>query len=158
MQSDIEEVASMIWKTLFDLPLVAVTGQEHGDSPTVTSFVHVDGAWQGVVMLQCPMALAVTLTSAMFDGGRPSGGEASPEVHEAEVRDALGEIANIVAGNVKALLPEPCHISLPAVALGSDDAVSVPGTTPVTAVPFSCDGHRLVITLLERSDVPKGSK
>lgn len=147
----------MIWATLFDLPLEPATAHELGGGPTVTSFVHIDGAWLGVVMLQCPMALAVTLTSLMFDGGRRPDGGPPAEVPEADVRDALGEIANMVAGNVKALLPEPCHISLPAVALGSDDTVSVPGTTAVTSVPFTCDGHRLVITLLERSDALKES-
>ena len=147
----------MIWATLFDLPLEGAVDHELGGGPTVTSFVHIDGAWQGVVMLQCPMALAVTLTSSMFDGNVSSDNAPPQEVPEADVRDALGEIANMVAGNVKALLPEPCHISLPAVALGSDDTVSVPGTTPVASAPFTCDGHWIVITLLERRDAPKES-
>jgi chemotaxis protein CheX len=104
------------------------------------------------------MDLAITLASSMFDGTRSRDGDPPPEVPEADVRDALGEIANMIAGNVKALLPEPCSISLPAVALGSDDTVSVQGTTPVTSVPFTCDGHPLVITLLERVDVVKGAE
>lgn len=157
MQSDIQEIAHMIWATLFDFPLQSAADAELGDGPTVTSFVHIDGAWQGVVMLQCPMALAVTLTSSMFDGSVSSGGGPPPEVPEADVRDALGEIANIVSGNVKALLPEPCHLSLPAVALGSDDTVSVPGTAQVTTVRLACDGHPFVITLLERRDALKES-
>jgi CheY-specific phosphatase CheX len=157
MRSDIEEIAQMIWTTLFDLPLVAAAEAAPGGGASVTSFVHIDGAWRGVVMLQCPIALAVTLTSSMFDGALSArdGDGVSPKVHEAEVRDALGEIANMVAGNVKALLPEPCTISLPAVALGSDDAVSVPGATLVAAVPFTCDGLPFVITLLERADVAR---
>jgi chemotaxis protein CheX len=157
MQSDIQEIAHMIWATLFDLPLEGAADHGLGGGPTVTSFVHIDGAWQGVVMFQCPMALAATLTASMFDGNVSSDGGPPQEVPEADVRDALGEIANIVAGNVKALLPEPCHLSLPAVALGSDDTVSVPGTSPVASVPFTCDGHRFEITLLERRDVPKES-
>jgi chemotaxis protein CheX len=155
MRSDIQEIAQMIWTTLFDLPLEATAEPRPGNGPSVTSFVHIDGAWRGVVMIQCPIALAVTLTSSMFDGALPDDGVPSPKVHEAEVRDALGEIANMVAGNVKALLPEPCSISLPAVALGSDDTISVPGTTPLASVPFTCDGHPFVITLLERVDVVK---
>jgi len=157
MRSDIQEIAQMIWATLFDLPLEEAADPELSGSSTVTSFVHIDGAWRGVVMLQCPMALAVTLTSEMFDGTRAHDGDPPPEPPEADVRDALGEIANMVAGNVKALLPEPCTISLPAVALGSDDTVSVPGTSPVTSVPFTCDDHPFVITLLERRDDLKES-
>ena len=155
MRSDIQEIVEMIWTTLFDLPLEMTDAPGPDGGPAVTSFVHIDGAWRGVVMLQCPMALAVTLASSMFEGVHPVHGVPAPKVHEAEVRDALGEIANMVAGNVKALLPEPCSMSLPAVALGSDDTISVPGTTPVTSVPFSCDGHLFVITLLQRVDVVK---
>ena len=150
MHADIQEITQMIWEALFEQPLELAADAELTGGSTVTSFVHIDGAWCGVVLLQCPMGLAVELTAAMFDS---DGGGAA--VDEGDVRDALGEIANMVAGNIKALLPEPCHISLPAVALGTDDTVSVPGTTPVTAVPFSAGGHPFIVTLLERSDAAK---
>ena len=75
LRSDIQEIAQMIWTTLFDLPLEAteMATEPAGNGPSVTSFVHIDGAWRGVVMLQCPMALAFTLTSSMFDGTAPHG-------------------------------------------------------------------------------------
>ena len=38
--------------------------------------------------------------------------EASPE----EVRDLLGEMANLVGGNIKGMLPGPSRLSLPVVA------------------------------------------
>jgi chemotaxis protein CheX len=151
MQSDIQEIARMIWETVFDLVLEPADDVELSEESTVTSFVLVDGEWQGAVMLQCPMVLAEALTVSMFDGNS----DGCPTMSEADVRDAVGEVANMVAGNIKALLPEPCHISLPAVALGSDDAVSVPGTESMIAVPFTCHGQSLVITLLERRDDPK---
>jgi hypothetical protein len=31
------------------------------------------------------------------------------------VRDVAGEVANMIGGNLKALLPEPCRLSLPKV-------------------------------------------
>jgi len=67
-----------------------------------------------------------------------------------EVTDALGELANMIGGNVKALLPEPCRISLPAVADGMDYRLSVPGARPVTAVTWSCESEPLMVRLLER--------
>ena len=48
-----------------------------------------------------------------------------------EVSDALGELTNMVAGNVKALLPESCAISLPTVALGTNYKINVVGTNGV---------------------------
>ena len=143
VDSDLEDITRTIWDTLFDLPLE--TANDVGcDGPlTVTSVIHIHGAWRGAVMLRCPMTLAVTLTSAMFQTGVDPGPD--------DVRDALGELANMAAGNVKALLPETCGISLPAVAFGADYELSVVGTVPTATAAFTCGGHPLVVTLLHRS-------
>ena len=55
-----------------------------------------------------------------------------------------------MAGNVKALLPEPCGISLPAVAFGRDYQLSVVGTAVVATTQLACAGHPLTVTLLNR--------
>jgi|SRR5579859_94311 len=145
ISADIEDITRTIWATLFDLPLELRDAGELGpESSSVTSCVQIDGAWHGALVLKCPMALAQTLTAQMFQTD-----ELVPDLEE--VRDALGELANVVGGNVKALLPAPSQISLPAVAIGSDYELSVIGTSEVASVSFSCDGHPLLVTLLQRS-------
>jgi chemotaxis protein CheX len=140
--ADMEGITRTIWHTLFELPLETSEACPDDGDPTVTSVVHIDGAWRGAVTLRCPVALAAMLTSSMFQS------EAEPEPDD--VRDAIGELANMTAGNVKALLPETCTISLPAVAFGSDYELSVLNTTPIAAAAFTCRGHPLVVTLLHR--------
>jgi CheY-specific phosphatase CheX len=143
IDDDIKDVARTIWSTLFELPLEDGDAAPLGPESTVTSCVQIDGAWQGAVVLQCPLTLARTLTAAMFQA------DAAPEIDE--VHDALGELANMLGGNVKALLPGPSRISLPAVAVGSDYQMSVVGTNAVTSLSFTCDGHPLRVTLLQQS-------
>jgi CheY-specific phosphatase CheX len=143
IELDIEEITGMIWQSLFDLPLERVGNPQAEVEPAVTGFVSIDGAWNGAVMVRCPITLATTLTASMFQA-------ASPPTFD-DVRDALGELTNMVAGNVKALLPSPCNLSLPAVALGTDYALSVLGTTTLASVSFTCDGNPLLVTLLQRS-------
>jgi chemotaxis protein CheX len=152
MTSDIQEIAQMIWETLFTLRLDPGGDRDPVDPSGVTSFVHIDGAWNGVVMVQCPLVLAEALAAAMFGAPREGGVD---KIETADLRDALGEIANIVGGNVKALLPSPCHLSLAAVAIGSDYDLSIRGATEVTRVPFSCVGHAFVITVLEGRREPE---
>jgi len=140
VDGDLEEITRSIWSTLFELTLARADGWHPGGDPTVTSVVRIDGAWHGAVVFRCPMALAAGLTAAMFRGdGEPS---------EDDVRDALGELANMMAGNVKALLPEPCGISLPSVAFGRLGAPDVPGGVPVATAAFTCAGHPLVVALV----------
>jgi chemotaxis protein CheX len=140
--ADIEGITRTIWATLFDLPLELGDAGEPGAESSVTSCVQIDGDWHGALVLKCPMALAQTLTAQMFQT------ESAPDLDD--VRDALGELANMVGGNVKALLPAPSQISLPAVAMGSDYQLSVVGTSEVASISFSCDGHPLLVTLLQR--------
>ena len=143
IDDDIKDVARTIWATLFELPLEDGDATPLGPESTVTSCVQINGAWHGAVVLQCPLTLARTLTAAMFQA------DAAPELDE--VHDALGELANMLGGNVKALLPGPSRISLPAVAVGSDYHMSVVGTNAVTSLSFTCDGHPLRVTLLQQS-------
>jgi CheY-specific phosphatase CheX len=143
IDDDIKDIAMTIWATLFELPLEDGDAAPLGPESTVTSCVQIDGAWHGAVVLQCPLTLARTLTAAMFQA------DTAPELDE--IHDALGELANMLGGNVKALLPGPSRISLPAVAVGSDYHLSVVGTDAVTSLSFACDGHPLRITLLQQS-------
>jgi chemotaxis protein CheX len=141
--AEIEDIVRTIWSTLVDIP-IDVGGQAlPTDESTVTSIVHIDGAWHGAVLLQCPMTLAKLMTNAMFQA------EGEPTIEE--VGDALGELTNMVAGNVKALLPETCAISLPTVALGTNYEINVVGTEPVAVVPFTCDDNPMVVTLVQRA-------
>jgi chemotaxis protein CheX len=144
IEDEIRDIARTIWTSLFDLAIEAGPDPAGAVQAEVTSLVHIDGAWRGAVVVQCQMGLATALSQAMFQ---------SPDAPTfAEVCDALGEVTNMLAGNLKALLPEPSVLSLPAVARGSDYEVAVPGTTVAASVPLVCDGQPLVVRLLERTE------
>ena len=141
MDDDIREIATSIWETLFSVPLEpGTTAPAASDESTVTGCVHIDGAWHGAVMLTCNEDLAVRLAGELFQSESPSSDE---------IRDAIGEITNMLAGNIKAMLPEPSQISLPTVALGADYDLKVVGTRPVATVPFLSGNAPLVVTLLQ---------
>ena len=76
-------------------------------------------------------------------------GDGTPSLDE--IGDALGELTNMVAGNIKALLPESCSISLPTVAQGLSYEINVVGTSAVATVPFTCIDDPLVVTLVQRA-------
>ncbi|HET9772487.1 MAG TPA: chemotaxis protein CheX [Acidimicrobiia bacterium] len=152
-EPELTEITERVWASLVEVPLVPrQPGQPGpaGGSRTFTGCVQITGAWEGAVTVHCSEALAKALTAAMF---MVDPADTTAE----EVTDALGELANMVGGNVKALLPEPCRISLPAVADGMDYRLSVPGARPVTAVTWTCDGEPLMVRLLERRTAESGA-
>jgi chemotaxis protein CheX len=141
LDAEIEEIVTMIWSTLMDQGLEPGRAGPVEDS-TVTGIVNIDGAWQGAVLVQCPYLLASHVTATMLRSGTKPSFE--------ELCDALGELTNMVAGNVKALLPQPSSISLPTVALGSQYEISVVGARTVAAVPFTCGSQPLLVSVVQR--------
>jgi chemotaxis protein CheX len=147
LTQDVEAITAMVLETTAGVTLVPATGGIPRDRPALSACVHVDGAWNGAALVECELPLARLLTAALF--GRPV-----DDIEPEEVRDALGEITNIVGGNLKALLPAPSRLSLPTVVDGVDYAVTVPGTKQTAAVSFRIDDHLVVVRILEAVNVP----
>lgn len=80
--------------------------------------VTITGAWSGDVSVRLSPSLATRLAREILEVD-----PTSPD--DGGVRDVVGEVANMIGGNLKALLPEPCRLSLPRVVraprcIGSD--------------------------------------
>jgi len=73
--------------------------------------------------------------------------EPREDVATADVRDALGEIANVIGGNVKGLLPEHPALSLPVVVFGG----SAPDGVPLWTRSLQWHDEALVVSMW---DVP----
>lgn len=138
---DIAAIAAMVMESIVGVVLEPVSGQIPRDRPALTGCVHIAGEWNGAVLVECELPLARRMTAVLF-------GRAEGDVSLDDVRDALGEITNMVGGNVKALLPAPSRLSLPTVVEGADYAVTVPRTKPAGVVSFRAGAEILVIRIL----------
>ncbi len=87
----------------------ALTPAEPAGDPT-WAWVDVHGEHPGRVMLGTDHETAEMLTRALLEVPDDEA------VSEADFVDAVGEIANVVGGNVKALVPDPGPLTLPQVA------------------------------------------
>lgn len=103
----------------------------------VAAWVDLHGPWAARASLQTTSGTAAGLTRALLR--LPAG---SP-VTDDDLADALGEVANVVAGNVKALLPRQGTLGLPKVAPTLPDDTAV----PVHRVPLDWRGASLVVTV-----------
>ncbi len=68
-----------------------------------------------------------------------------------EVLDAMGEIGNMIIGNVKSELEiqlGTLGLSTPTVIHGHDFAAWTSGAYPWTVVPFTCDGHPFSVQMM----------
>lgn len=82
------------------------------DDESVTASVQIHGDFDGAVHLTCPRALAVEAAGRMFR-------LPASRLSDDDLRDALGELTNMVAGNLKSRLPGRSRLSLPTVVEGA---------------------------------------
>jgi chemotaxis protein CheX len=102
------------------------------------AWVDVGGAAPGRVLLTTERDTATRITRALLMMG-----EAEP-VGDEDFRDALGEVANVVGGNVKALVPDPGALTLPQVTHVRPDTSAA---TLLYELPLSWRGRFLLISL-----------
>jgi chemotaxis protein CheX len=134
-------ITSDVWTSFTGKEIGAEDEGALADSGEVTvGCVAVTGAWQGCVLLAAPTPLARTVAAAMFD-------LPADRLTDDEVADALGELTNMIAGNVKSLLPGPSSLSMPAVTVGASYTVRIPRGLLVNRVSVTCEGQRLTVSV-----------
>lgn len=87
--------------------------------------------------------LAPCAASVNFSNG-PS------EVTAQDRRDAMHELTNVIANNIKTLLPGPCHLSLPQVMPTTSERLEVAHAERVSELVFDCQNQPLHVSLWKR--------
>jgi chemotaxis protein CheX len=108
----------------------------------ITSMVGLAGQLCGVLSVRSSKDSAALMTSKMLG--------AETQKDSQEVRDAFGEICNMVAGNFKnkiSGLGEGCLPSVPTVITGNDYTLHSIADTPPLEVALQFENHALIISL-----------
>lgn len=138
---DVQMIVEEVWTSFLgtDEPLLpaAAGGLTVGWSAAVT----VSGEWHGMVSVELPTELAEQVSRRML---------AVTETLDEDIADAVGELVNMIGGNVKSLMPGPSALSLPVVAAGRvarpSDAVEV------CRLHATCAGVPLLVSVYARKD------
>lgn len=141
--ADVATLVQEVGMALLDVSMVIVEDPPHDNAQGATACVHVTGEWEGSVIVQASPRLSRDATAAMFD-------MPVDEVGDDEMADALGEVANIIGGSIKGLMPGSCRLSLPTVTLGPDSRMMVPGAELVHRVVLDVTGEHLAVALWKR--------
>lgn len=136
--------STMLGLDLMHLPL-EVDPMEHFKD-CVSAMVGLAGTYNGLVSIHQPCSLAIKATEAMLD----------MEITEIDqdVFDALGEIANMVAGNVKQHLSKgglDVRLSTPSVATGSDYIICAKQANSLNLL-FDLDEEWLLVSIVLEMD------
>jgi chemotaxis protein CheX len=144
--SDIDELTKTIWSTVLQMDLSVA----RVDSETIrrdgqhflSACIHLSGEWSGAVVVDCPYDVARQFAAVMFD---------DENVGRADVADALGELANMVGGNLKARLEGVSQIGLPTVVDGTEYQLAVQGGECACRIKFTAEAGEFWISIMEKA-------
>lgn len=142
MDRYITELSAAVWEQTLGLSLDPASTDPGSHGRTVEGHVHISGRWNGTLVFQCSLGAARQAAHVMFGSGE----------HDStrDVQDAVGELTNMIGGNLKALMSDDgCFLSLPTVIEGSDYSVRVSGARVISRQVFTSDHEPVVVTLLE---------
>ncbi len=116
-------------------------------SDCVTAMVGFAGLFNGLVCLHVPQSLALVFTSCML------GMEVTE--HNEDVNDALGEIANMIAGSFKHHLSKDGHevkLSTPSVVTGKEYIISSGSSANSLTLLYDSNGEWFIISVVIEMD------
>jgi len=141
MTSTEEVFETMMFKSLTRLPAAEAGAERKG--PHVVATVAFAGHRRGLVAIHSSIDAARSIAGAML-------GIAIEDLN-GEVPDAMGEVANMVAGTFRNKLAafEPASaIAVPTVTMGSDFATTYLSAVRRARCPFDLEGQPLAVELI----------
>jgi chemotaxis protein CheX len=125
---------------------IAVNGELTVNSPalheSISGVIGLAGTHKGVLAIHIPNKVAMAITSAFL-------GMDVEEINE-DVEDAVGELANMLGGNVKSILSEKgrdISLSLPSTITGQEYDFQPTKEAERIIIPFRCDAGEFSIDL-----------
>ncbi|GAB6908598.1 hypothetical protein DESC_100077 [Desulfosarcina cetonica] len=120
------------------------------DKNRMVGAIHFAGEVVGVMSFQLSEAFSRMLTAAML------GMEVDDIQSNEEIKDVIGELANIVAGNLKTEFLDSglaCVISTPSITSGGDFKIDPAGIAPPQKFTFHHNEHLVVIELCVKEEI-----
>jgi chemotaxis protein CheX len=135
------QIVQSVFTTMMDLEVSPCDAPWSPAGQRMTSLVHLMGDWNGAVMLEC------TPPQACQFAGRILAMD-PPDAVDDDVRDVLGELANMIGGNMKSGMSAGIRLSMPSVMDGTNYDLHVCGSEIEDRLAFDCaDGHFWVTVL-----------
>ncbi|MBL7254615.1 chemotaxis protein CheX [Paractinoplanes lichenicola] len=153
-ENDLAEMVEQVWESYLDPEGVSplIPTYDENQPSEVHSSVSITGSWTGYIVYASSVQAARRAAGA-FLAMEPD------EVGDEDLSDVLGELANIVGGNVKAMLPPGALLSLPQVVLAPEATARFPGTERISGVYGMWEGEPVSISMWQsRGDNKEGAE
>lgn len=131
-----EQIIANVFDSMLEMPTSPVTAVPDGvDSTRCVAAIRITGCVSELIVVEAPLATACAIGETMF-AAEPG------TLEDDEISDAVGEVVNMIGGNVKGLQDGESTLSLPCVSChdGSPDTYD-----PQESLWVQVAGHPLLV-------------
>jgi chemotaxis protein CheX len=136
----VTQIVESIFITMMDLEVSASETLCIPAGDRVTSSVYLEGDWNGAVSIECNRQQACLFAGRLLAMDPPA-------TVDDDVRDALGELANMIGGNLKSSMDANARLSMPSVIVGGDYELRICGSETRNRLAFQLDGGNFWVTV-----------
>lgn len=140
--TELTQTIGSIFETMLGMEVVPLPRPLLPVTNRLAASVHFSGSWSGVVILD------VSFGQACLFAGRFLGIDVPEEVDN-DVRDVIGELANMIGGNLKSAVAPDAALSLPEVVDGGRFHLRICGPTSGHTQSFESEGGLFSVTLIQ---------
>ncbi len=113
------QVVQDVFKTMLYSDVQEASSDDYNKrSIDLTAAIFFNGEWKGGAYVECSEQQATLFTQQLMSIGRPQ------EIDD-DTRDAMGELVNMIGGNLKPVLPKGVSLSLPFVMEGKNHSLHI---------------------------------
>jgi chemotaxis protein CheX len=141
LPTELAQIVESVFRAMLDLETEECGEPWFPSCDRLTAAVHMAGDWNGAVLVECNPGQACRFAGRFLSMDLPN------KVDDV-VRDVLGELANMIGGNLKCVLTQGIRLSRPFVVDGSDYSTRVCGAVIHNRLSFRCAEGLFWITVL----------
>jgi chemotaxis protein CheX len=134
------QIVESVFITMMNLEVIPYEIPWSPSHDQLTAVVHLSGNRNGTLLFECNRWEACRFTGR-FLSMEP------PDTVNDDVRDVLGELANMIGGNIKCAVASGLKLSMPSVTDGSDYGVRIFGSK-FHRLGFECEEGPFWVTLM----------
>lgn len=125
---------------LLDVAIIEAGPSGPMEGPMISGMIGLAGDLQGTVLIHLPAPVAIAITNAFL----------GLEINavDDDVKDAIGELTNMVAGGIKFLIPgkdQDIELAIPSVVCGQSYSCEATGRFERTSVLFELESGSFVV-------------
>lgn len=137
-EEHLRAITGAVWESMLGALPLPCDAYAWGDARFLSGIVEIESEGRSLsVVVHTTLTGAGRAANAMF-------ARAAPSIED--MRDALGELTNVIGGNVKALFPIHSRLSLPATVVPEHALTLAPSS--VDRVWFDWEGEPLLVEVL----------